>query len=94
MRKRFYYTLFEQFTTCLGALVITFVLAFVVSVTLEATFLNLEKFIFSPKPKSDSLSKKKPCSSLRIYITCNFKSCCVSSIKMCVIEIIEDRIGR
>ncbi len=58
VRKQFYYTLFEQFTTCFGALVFVFLLAFVVSVTLEASFLNLEKFVFSSKPKSDSLSKK------------------------------------
>ncbi|XP_046461507.1 nose resistant to fluoxetine protein 6-like [Daphnia pulex] len=52
MRKRFYYTLFEQFTVCFGLLVMTFGIAFLVSVTLEASFLNLEKLIFSSKSKS------------------------------------------
>jgi len=52
MRKRFYYTLFEQFTVCFGLLVVSFGLAFLVSVTLEASFLNLEKLIFSSKSKS------------------------------------------
>ncbi|EFX85286.1 hypothetical protein DAPPUDRAFT_314000 [Daphnia pulex] len=52
MRKRFYYTLFEQFTVCFGLLVVTFGLAFLVSVTLEASFLNLEKLVFSSKSKS------------------------------------------
>jgi peptidoglycan/LPS O-acetylase OafA/YrhL len=53
MRKRFYYTLFEQFTVCFGLLVVTFGLAFLVSVTLEASFLNLEKLVFSSKSKSN-----------------------------------------
>jgi peptidoglycan/LPS O-acetylase OafA/YrhL len=53
MRKRFYYTLFEQFTVCFGLLVMTFGIAFLVSVTLEASFLNLEKLIFSSKSKSN-----------------------------------------
>lgn len=57
LRKRFYYTLPDQFTTCFGILLICFGMAFVVSVTLEASFLNLEKFIFSSRPKSDSYKK-------------------------------------
>uniref|UniRef100_A0A0P5TA70 Nose resistant to fluoxetine protein n=1 Tax=Daphnia magna TaxID=35525 RepID=A0A0P5TA70_9CRUS len=52
LRKRFYYSLPDQFTTCFGILLICFGMAFVVSVSLEASFLNLEKFIFSSRPKS------------------------------------------
>ena len=53
MRKQFYYTLFEQFTACFGFLVVSFGMSFVVSVTLEASFLNLEKLIFYSKPKGN-----------------------------------------
>nr|CAH0109554.1 unnamed protein product [Daphnia galeata] len=53
MRKQFYYTLFEQFTACFGFLVFSFGISFVVSVTLEASFLNLEKLIFYSKPKGN-----------------------------------------
>lgn len=52
MRKQYYYTLFGQFTTYFGMLVIVFGLAFGISVCIEASFLNLEKLIFSWKPKS------------------------------------------
>ncbi len=58
VRKQFYYTMFEQFTTCFGVLVVTFALAFVASVTVEASFLNLEKFIFAFKLKGDFTIKR------------------------------------
>lgn len=39
VRKQFYYTMFEQFTSiCFGVLVISFGLAFVAAVTVEAAF--------------------------------------------------------
>jgi peptidoglycan/LPS O-acetylase OafA/YrhL len=55
MRKQYYYTIFGQISIYFGVLVVVFGLAFVISVTLEASFLNLEKLIFSSKPKG-----KKP----------------------------------
>jgi peptidoglycan/LPS O-acetylase OafA/YrhL len=58
MRKRFYYNLFDQFIVCFGILVMSFTLAFVTSVTLEASFLNLEKLMFSSKPKSKFIINK------------------------------------
>ena len=51
-RKQLYYTFFGEFITFLGILVISFALAFVASVAIEASFLNLEKLLFSPKSSS------------------------------------------
>lgn len=56
LRKQYYYTMLGQFTICFGVLLICFGLAFATAVTLEASFLNLEKLFFAPKPKSN-LSK-------------------------------------
>ena len=54
IRKQYYYTMFGTVITCFGVLVFCFALAFAVAVTIEASFLNLEKLIFysSSKPKS------------------------------------------
>ncbi|XP_032794832.2 nose resistant to fluoxetine protein 6 [Daphnia magna] len=52
LRKQYYYTMLGQFTICFGVLLICFGLAFATAVTLEASFLNLEKLFFAPKPKS------------------------------------------
>lgn len=46
-RKLLYYTFIDALTTYFGIAVTVFGLAFVVTVTIEASFLNLEKFIFS-----------------------------------------------
>ena len=51
MRKNYYYTMLGQYTMSFGVIVITFGFAFVASVTLEASLLNLEKLLFSSKPK-------------------------------------------
>lgn len=73
MRKQYYYTLFGQFTTYFGMLVIVFGLAFGISVCIEASFLNLEKLIFSWKPKSNSSIKlltgfsQSRCNVINIY---------------------------
>ena len=45
-RKLIYYTFITQLTTYFGIIVTVFGLAFVVSVTVEASFLNLEKILF------------------------------------------------
>ena len=55
-RKQLYYTFFGEFLTFLGILVISFSLAFLASVTIEASFMNLEKLVFPPSSK---LSKKE-----------------------------------
>ncbi|EFX71086.1 hypothetical protein DAPPUDRAFT_60562 [Daphnia pulex] len=53
VRKQYYYTMFGTVVTCFGVLVFCFALAFLAAVTIEASFLNLEKLLFSsPKPKS------------------------------------------
>ena len=48
-RKLIYYTFVTQLTTYFGIVVTVFGLAFIVSVTVEASFLNLEKLLFSLK---------------------------------------------
>ena len=58
-RKLIYYTFSSQLTTYLGIVVTVFGLAFVVSVTIEASFLNLEKIIFSPKSTHFNLFENK-----------------------------------
>ena len=58
-RKQFYYTFFGSFVTFLGILVISFALAFVASVAIEASFLNLEKLVFSPPQKSEKVVNDK-----------------------------------
>ena len=58
-RKLIYYTFSSQLTTYLGIVVTVFGLAFVVSVTIEASFLNLEKMIFSPKSTHFNLFENK-----------------------------------
>ena len=45
-----FYTTFDHFIWFFGCLFVVYLLAFVVSVTIEAPFLNLEKLIFSPSP--------------------------------------------
>jgi peptidoglycan/LPS O-acetylase OafA/YrhL len=53
VRKQYYYTLFGTVVTCFGVLVFCFALAFLAAVAIEASFLNLEKLLFSSsKPKS------------------------------------------
>lgn len=47
-RKLVYYTFLSQLTTYFGILATVFGLAFVVSITVEASFLNLEKLVFAP----------------------------------------------
>jgi peptidoglycan/LPS O-acetylase OafA/YrhL len=47
IRKQYYYTMFGTVITCFGVLVFCFGLAFVAAVTIEASFLNLEKLVFS-----------------------------------------------
>lgn len=45
-RKQLYYTFMGTLTTYFGIVVTVFGLAFLVSVTVEASFMNLEKLIF------------------------------------------------
>jgi len=45
------YTTFDHITQYFGDLFTVFLLAFFVSVTIEAPFLNLEKLLFSPLAK-------------------------------------------
>ena len=52
MRKQYYYTLAWEFTLYFGLLCTVFGMAFVVSVAIEASFLNLEKLAFSSKMKN------------------------------------------
>lgn len=52
IRKQFYYNMLQQFTTSFGLIFISFGLAFVAAVTVEASFLNLEKLVFASKIKS------------------------------------------
>ncbi|XP_057365085.1 nose resistant to fluoxetine protein 6-like [Daphnia carinata] len=47
-RKLVYYTFLSQLTTYFGILATVFGLAFVVSITVEASFLNVEKLVFAP----------------------------------------------
>lgn len=47
-RRLYYYTFYGQLVTYMGLLLTILVLAFVISVTVEASFLNLEKLIFCP----------------------------------------------
>lgn len=54
IRKQFYYNMLQQFTTSFGLIFISFGLAFVAAVTVEASFLNLEKLVFASKIKSKS----------------------------------------
>ena len=54
-RKPFYYTVFNQVHTYFGFLVAVFGLSFIVSLTVEAPFLNLEKLLFSPLQSKPSL---------------------------------------
>ena len=46
-RKLVYYTFNSQLMTYFGIVVAVFGLAFVVSITVEASFLNIEKLIFA-----------------------------------------------
>ena len=48
MRQLLYYTTFTHTVYYFGMLTFTFLLAFFVSVTIEAPLMNLEKLIFSP----------------------------------------------
>ena len=60
-RKILYYTFIEQFTTFLGIVVAVFGLAFLVSVCVEAPFINLERLVLISSKSTDSprLFKKK-----------------------------------
>ena len=61
-RKLSYYTFFGVWNMYLGVVFISFALAFILSVSVEASFLNLEKLIFSPSKKDanqTSISKVK-----------------------------------
>lgn len=49
MRKPIFYTTFGHIEMYFGVLVTVFLLAFVVSLTVEAPFLNLEKLVFNKK---------------------------------------------
>ena len=51
-RRMLYYTFTDQLTTFFGITVTVFGLAFIVAVTVEASFFNLEKWIFSSAIKS------------------------------------------
>jgi len=51
MRKPYYYTIFDQIQQYLGVVLAVFLIAFFISVTVEAPFLNLEKLLFSPAQK-------------------------------------------
>lgn len=46
-RRILYYTFIDQLTTFFGIVVSVFALAFVVSVSIEASFMNLERLVFS-----------------------------------------------
>jgi len=46
-RKPYYYTVFDHIQHYFGVLLMVFLLAFFISVTVEAPFLNLEKLLFS-----------------------------------------------
>ena len=46
-RKQLYFTFMGALTTYLGLVVTVFVLSFFVSATIEASFLNLEKLLFT-----------------------------------------------
>ena len=60
MRTLNYYTAFSTTHTFLGLVLTVFLLSFFVSVTIEASFLNLEKLIFAPltTKKTDSATRK------------------------------------
>ncbi len=50
-RKPYYYTTLDHILHYFGVLLMVFLLAFFISVTVEAPFLNLEKLLFSPAQK-------------------------------------------
>ncbi|KAI9551728.1 hypothetical protein GHT06_022064 [Daphnia sinensis] len=58
MRKPVYFTDCIAFTTYLGALVFTFIMAFVVSVFVEMPFANLDKLLFPNKTKAQLQTQK------------------------------------
>ncbi|XP_057379360.1 nose resistant to fluoxetine protein 6-like [Daphnia carinata] len=58
LRKPFYFTECVYATTYVGILVITFAIAFVLSVVVEMPFLNLDKFFFPIKSKNQQGKKK------------------------------------
>lgn len=60
MRKPYYYTIFDQIQQFLGVVFMVFLIAFFISVTVEAPFLNLEKFIFSFSSKKETRMEIKP----------------------------------
>ena len=49
MRKPIFYTTFGHIQLYFGVLLTVFLLSFLLSLTIEAPFLNLEKLIFSKK---------------------------------------------
>ena len=51
-RKPFYYTMFNSVMNYFSILVLSFLLAFVFSVSVEVPFLNLEKLLVNPTNKS------------------------------------------
>jgi hypothetical protein len=57
--------MFEQFTTCFGALIISFRLAFIAAITVEASFLNLEKIVVAFKLKGHLVFTKVPASVVK-----------------------------
>lgn len=46
-RKPYYYTVLDHIQHYFGVLLMVFLLAFVISITIEAPFLNLEKLLFN-----------------------------------------------
>lgn len=54
-RRQMYYTIRESITIYFGVLVTVFAIAFVVSATIEASFLNLEKLLFVPINKTNGI---------------------------------------
>lgn len=64
LRKPFYFTECVYATTYFGILVITFAIAFVLSVVVEMPFLNLDKFFFPIKSKTRQGIKHRLCTHL------------------------------
>ena len=54
-RKPYYYTVLDHIQHYFGVTLMIFLLAFLISVTVEAPFLNLEKLLFSPAQKSSQV---------------------------------------
>ena len=59
MRKPYYYTIFDQIQQFLGVVFMVFLIAFIISVTVEAPFLNLEKLIFSSATRKETRMEMK-----------------------------------